>query len=69
MRLAISVSLIFQAYVSLNQCIAAASAIYAHHHDAPRVDLGYATYEGTGRSSGINEFLGMRFARLMALFE
>lgn len=29
---------------------------------APQVVLDYATYEGTARSSGVNEFLGMRFA-------
>ncbi|KAF5512700.1 putative secreted lipase [Colletotrichum aenigma] len=28
----------------------------------PRVDLGYATYEGTALSNGVNQFLGMRFA-------
>ena len=33
----------------------------AYHNRAPRVDLDYATYEGTTQSSGINEFLGMRF--------
>jgi hypothetical protein len=33
-----------------------------HHNEPPRVNLGYATYEGTTQSSGINEFLGMRFA-------
>lgn len=32
-----------------------------HHNRAPRVNLDYATYEGTTQSSGINEFLGMRF--------
>lgn len=32
------------------------------HDNAPRVNLDYATYEGTAQSSGINEFLGMRFA-------
>ena len=30
--------------------------------NGPRVDLGYATYEGTALSNGINQFLGMRFA-------
>jgi hypothetical protein len=29
----------------------------------PCVNLDYATYEGTTRSPGINEFLGMRFDR------
>jgi hypothetical protein len=38
------------------------STLRTHHNRAPRVNLDYATYEGTTQSSGINEFLGMRFA-------
>jgi hypothetical protein len=38
------------------------STLRTHHDKAPRVNLDYATYEGTTQSSGINEFLGMRFA-------
>ena len=37
------------------------STLRNQHNKAPRVDLDYATYEGTTQSSGINEFLGMRF--------
>src|SRR5262245_29741677 len=28
----------------------------------PRVDLGYAVYEGRGLSRGVNQFIGMRYA-------
>jgi carboxylesterase type B len=28
----------------------------------PQVNLGYATYEGTSLSNGVNQFLGMRYA-------
>lgn len=28
----------------------------------PRVNLGYATYEGTALENGIDQFLGMRYA-------
>lgn len=38
------------------------STFRTHHNKAPRVTLDYATYEGTAQSTGINEFLGMRFA-------
>ena len=38
------------------------NTLRTQHHKAPRVNLDYATYEGTTQSSGINEFLGMRFA-------
>jgi hypothetical protein len=38
------------------------STLRTHHSKPPRVHLDYATYEGTTQSSGINEFLGMRFA-------
>ena len=38
------------------------STLRTHHNEPPRVNLGYATYEGTTQSSEINEFLGMRFA-------
>ena len=30
----------------------------------PRVNLDYATYEGIAGSSGVNEFLGMRYVSL-----
>jgi carboxylesterase type B len=29
---------------------------------SPQVNLGYATYEGTSLSTGVNQFLGMRYA-------
>lgn len=38
------------------------STLRTRHDNAPRVNLDYATYEGTTQDSGINEFLGMRFA-------
>jgi hypothetical protein len=69
MRLATAVSLSLQTCLFVSQRDVAASAIHAHHPNAPRVDLGYATYEGTDRSSGINEFLGMRFASLTMLLK
>lgn len=28
----------------------------------PQINLGYATYEGTSLSNGVNQFLGMRYA-------
>ena len=40
------------------------STLRNHHNKAPRVTLDYAIYEGTTQSSGINEFLGMRFDSL-----
>jgi len=37
------------------------SSVHPQRDNAPRVHLGYATYEGTTKSSGVNEFLGMRY--------
>jgi carboxylesterase type B len=31
-------------------------------HTSPRVDLGYASYEGTTLENGVHQFLGMRYA-------
>jgi hypothetical protein len=58
MRLAAALCLIGFAWASVDR----SSHPHVHRNKAPRVDLGYATYEGTTKASGINEFLGMRFA-------
>ena len=31
--------------------------------DTPTVDLGYATYRGTRLAAGVDQFLGMRYAK------
>ncbi|KAF2689760.1 alpha/beta-hydrolase [Lentithecium fluviatile CBS 122367] len=38
------------------------SPIHGGGHAAPRVHLGYATYEGTTLENGVQQFLGMRYA-------
>ncbi|KIJ55816.1 hypothetical protein M422DRAFT_774728 [Sphaerobolus stellatus SS14] len=38
------------------------SNVNALGSQSPVVDLGYARYEGTAHSNGLNQFLGMRFA-------
>lgn len=43
---------------------AASSTLHNPHPQHPRVNLDYATYEGIARSSGVNEFLGMRYVRV-----
>lgn len=58
-------ALLFVGFVSAS--VGRGSTLRTHHDRAPRVDLGYATYEGTTQNLGINEFLGMRFANLNML--
>jgi len=53
-------ALFFVGFVSAS--LGGGSTLRTHHDKAPRVNLDYATYEGTTQRSGINEFLGMRFA-------
>ncbi|KAF4460339.1 Carboxylesterase type B [Fusarium albosuccineum] len=48
---------------SLENALAAAHCIDVNSpRSAPRVDLGYAEYEGVALSNGIDQFLGMRYA-------
>ncbi|KAF4992123.1 hypothetical protein FDECE_13794, partial [Fusarium decemcellulare] len=48
---------------SIENALAAAHCIDVNSsRSAPRVDLGYAEYEGVALSNGIDQFLGMRYA-------
>lgn len=46
---------------------AAASALSLNNHNYPRfsnvIDLGYAQYQGTRLGNGVDQFLGMRYAK------
>jgi hypothetical protein len=55
-------TLFFIGFASTFTFVDSSSTFRTHHDKAPRVTLDYATYEGTAQSTGINEFLGMRFA-------
>jgi hypothetical protein len=46
----------------LTAFITGSNAIPVSEPTEPRVDLGYATYEGTSLGNGVKQFLGMRYA-------
>jgi hypothetical protein len=52
-------------FATLLSCLVAgitAKAVLPRSAAGPIVDLGYSQYEGTTLSSGVNQYLGMRFA-------
>ena len=58
MRLAHTLCFVGLAWASVDR----SDTLHTYENNVPRVHLDYATYEGTTQNSGVNEFLGMRFA-------
>lgn len=49
-------------WATLFTCVGGAPFTANISHTAPVVDLGYSKYQGIALESGVNEYLGMRFA-------
>ncbi|KAF8855262.1 triacylglycerol lipase-like protein [Acephala macrosclerotiorum] len=49
-------------WATLFTCVAGAPFSATISNTAPVVDLGYSKYQGVGLESGVNQYLGMRFA-------
>jgi hypothetical protein len=55
-------SLVYATAISILAGDIFATPVLPRGNVAPIVDLGYAQYEGTTLNSGVNQYLGMRFA-------